>query len=176
MGSIQKVECDASSWVRCQGTLIEFVTFRLLWAFVKLRKAALLPLSCSSVCLSARMDNLGCHWTGCYEFWYANGFFLIFSEKIGDSLKCEEKTGISVWKLIYIYHDISLNSSQNDKCVIQNLWRIWKNILHSIFFFRKSCHLWDNVEKYGTAREATGDKMAHCTFRTLILLFPRQQV
>ena len=24
------------------------------------------------------------------------------------------------------------------------------------FFFRKSCHLWNNVEKYGRARQATG--------------------
>jgi len=23
------------------------------------------------------------------------------------------------------------------------------------FFFRKSCRLWDNTEKYGTARQAT---------------------
>ena len=33
------------------------------------------------------------------------------------------------------------------------------------FFFRKSCRLWDNVEKYGTARQATDDDIsqAHCT-------------
>jgi hypothetical protein len=29
------------------------------------------------------------------------------------------------------------------------------------FFFRKSCHLWDNVEKYCRAGQATDDKMAH---------------
>jgi hypothetical protein len=29
------------------------------------------------------------------------------------------------------------------------------HILCSITFFRKSCRLWDNVEKYGTARQAT---------------------
>jgi len=28
-------------------------------------------------------------------------------------------------------------------------------------FFQTSCHLWDNVEKYGTAGQATDDKMAH---------------
>jgi hypothetical protein len=26
-------------------------------------------------------------------------------------------------------------------------------------FFRKSCHLWDNVEKYGRARQATDDNI-----------------
>jgi hypothetical protein len=30
-------------------------------------------------------------------------------------------------------------------------------ILCSITFFRKSCHLRDNVEKYGSARQATND-------------------
>jgi len=33
--------------------------------------------------------------------------------------------------------------------------------------FRKSCRLWDNVEKYSRAGEATGDNMAHVHF-TLI--------
>ena len=30
-----------------------------------------------------------------------------------------------------------------------------------LFFFRKSCCLWDNVEKYGTAVEAPDENMAH---------------
>jgi len=29
------------------------------------------------------------------------------------------------------------------------------------FFFRKSCRLWDNVEKYCKAWQATDDNMAH---------------
>jgi hypothetical protein len=37
------------------------------------------------------------------------------------------------------------------------------NILSSatFFFFRKSCRLWDNVEKYSWACHATHDNMAH---------------
>jgi hypothetical protein len=31
----------------------------------------------------------------------------------------------------------------------------------AFFFLRKSCRLWDNVEKYGTAGQATDDNMAH---------------
>ena len=31
------------------------------------------------------------------------------------------------------------------------------SILCSVTFSRKSCHLWDNAEKYGTAREAADD-------------------
>ena len=30
-------------------------------------------------------------------------------------------------------------------------------ILSSIAFIQKSCHLWDNVEEYGGARQATDD-------------------
>jgi len=36
------------------------------------------------------------------------------------------------------------------------------HILGSItFFLRKSCHLWDNVEKFSRARRATDDNMVH---------------
>jgi hypothetical protein len=35
--------------------------------------------------------------------------------------------------------------------------------LWSIFFSRKSCRLWDNVEKYGTARQTTDDNIVRRT-------------
>jgi len=35
------------------------------------------------------------------------------------------------------------------------------HILCSITFFRKSRRLWDNMEKYCRAGQATDDKMAH---------------
>ena len=35
--------------------------------------------------------------------------------------------------------------------------KIKKHISYSITFFRKSWHLWDTVEEYGTARQAIGD-------------------
>jgi hypothetical protein len=37
------------------------------------------------------------------------------------------------------------------------------HILYSITFLRKSCNLWNNVEKYGGAREAADYNMVvHC--------------
>ena len=41
--------------------------------------------------------------------------------------------------------------------------KIKTHILCSVtfFFFRKSCRLWDNVEKYGRAGQATYDNKAH---------------
>jgi hypothetical protein len=37
--------------------------------------------------------------------------------------------------------------------------KIKTHILCSIIWFRKSCHLWDNVEKYGRDRRARGDNV-----------------
>jgi hypothetical protein len=34
-------------------------------------------------------------------------------------------------------------------------------VLCSVTFYRKSCRLWDNVENFGRAREATNDNIAH---------------
>ena len=34
-------------------------------------------------------------------------------------------------------------------------------MFNNIFFFRKSCRLWDNVWKLWTAGQSTGDRMAH---------------
>jgi hypothetical protein len=68
--------------------------------------------------------------------------------------------------------------------------KIKTHILYSIvFFFRKSCRLWDNVEKYGTARQATDDNIIRrmrfaCwitkatdthTANVILTAFPRQQ-
>ena len=42
--------------------------------------------------------------------------------------------------------------------------KIKTHILCSVAFFRKSYRLWDNVEKYCTAGQATDDNMAHAHF------------
>jgi hypothetical protein len=34
----------------------------------------------------------------------------------------------------------------------------------SVMYLRKSCRLWDNVKKYGRAKEATDDNMAHAQY------------
>jgi len=39
--------------------------------------------------------------------------------------------------------------------------KVKTHILYSITFFRKSCRLRDNVEKYGRVVQATGDIAAH---------------
>jgi len=45
-------------------------------------------------------------------------------------------------------------------CETTVVQKIKTHILYSMTFF-KSCRLWDNVEKYCTAGQATDDNMAH---------------
>jgi len=53
----------------------------------------------------------------------------------------------------YVIGTISLNSSWNEKCFRKKVADdIKTNNLDSKFFFRKSCHLWENVQTYRTAR------------------------
>jgi hypothetical protein len=62
---------------------------------------------------------------------------------------------------MYIYDNISLNPSQEEKYFIINLHIKSKHtfFVQKNFFPRKSCRLWDNVEKYGTAWQATDDNI-----------------
>jgi hypothetical protein len=57
--------------------------------------------------------------------------------------------------------DISRNSSQDEKCFRKKkVAEVFKaHILCSMTFFRLSCHLSDNVEKYDTARQVTDDNI-----------------
>jgi len=61
---------------------------------------------------------------------------------------------------MYICDNISLTSSQNEKCSRQQLYSKSK---HTIYVpqrvFRKSCRLWKNVGKYDTGGQATDDNI-----------------
>ena len=54
---------------------------------------------------------------------------------------------------MYIYDNISVNSSENEKYFRE----------YSVTIPQKSCHFWDKVEKYGTARHTIDDNMAQKT-------------
>jgi hypothetical protein len=62
---------------------------------------------------------------------------------------------------MYIYDSISLNSSKmrtvSDKSCREN--QNTHFMFHNFFFLLKPCRLWDNVEKYGTARRGTEDNI-----------------
>jgi hypothetical protein len=63
---------------------------------------------------------------------------------------------------MYIYDNISIRLTMrnvSDKCCRENHTT---HFVFNNFFFRKSCRLWDTVEKYGTARQATSDNIIMC--------------
>jgi hypothetical protein len=166
-----------------------------LGAFAKLRKTTIsyimsVCLSVSlSVCLSvcphatSRLPLDGFSWNFIFED------FRTSVENTQILLKSDKNNGYFAWRPMYIY-DISLRSSQSEKCFRQNLQKISTHVLISNnYFFQKLCRLWDNAKKYGRARHATYDNIirrmrfacwitkatdSHSECVTLIV-FPRQQ-
>jgi hypothetical protein len=65
------------------------------------------------------------------------------------------------YSFLIIFHSVFLRMrNASDKSCRENR----THILYSITFFKKICHLWDNVEKYCRAGQATDGNMAraHC--------------
>jgi hypothetical protein len=66
------------------------------------------------------------------------------------------------WKPLLIFHPISLISYYNEDCLKKKQsFRSNQNIFFVQFLFSKIVLLWDNMEKYRTAVQATGDNTAH---------------
>jgi hypothetical protein len=127
----------------------------ILGAFAKLRKATVSFVT--SVCPSAY--NKSAPTRSIFIIYDILVFFEKSVEKIQVSLKSDNNNGtlhedlctfmiISRWILLRI-------RNVSDKIV----QKIKTHILCSITFFRKSCLLWDNVEKYGTARQTRDDSI-----------------
>jgi len=121
-----------------------------------------------------------------YTDWATRPFIFRLSEV---SLKSDKNYGYVTWRPVYIYVNISLNYSWNEKCFRQSRREIKAHILLSVTFFRKSCRLWDDVESYCRSGQATDDNItrrmriaccitevtnAHSKHITLIA-FPLQQ-
>jgi hypothetical protein len=71
--------------------------------------------ACLSVRLYARMEQLGSHWTDFSEICYLS-IFRKSVEEIQVSLKSDKHNGYFTWRRMNIYGNISLSSSQNEKC------------------------------------------------------------
>ena len=113
-----------------------------------------------SVCLSVRMEQLACHWRYFHDIWHLS-IFRKSVEKTRVSLKFYKNNGYFTWRSVTTYDHISLSSSQNEKCY-KDVEKINTHILCSMtLFFRNSYRLWDNVEKYCRARQATDGNIAH---------------
>ena len=131
-----------------------------LGAFAKLRRAAvnfvLSGLSLPTICPSVNSPNTGWIFMKIY-------IWIFFFQKDSDFTKIWReyrvlymKTNIHFWSYLAQFF---LEWEMFQTKVVQ---KIRTHISDWItFFFRKSCCLWDNVEKYCRAGQATDDSIAH---------------
>jgi hypothetical protein len=66
------------------------------------------------------MEHLDSHWMDFHEIWYLS-IFLKSVEKTQVSLKSDKNNEYFTWRPTYIYGDISLNFSYNEKGFGQTL-------------------------------------------------------
>ena len=91
-------------------------------------------------------------------------------EKLQVSLKQESNNGCLTWRLLDIFEHISLISSSNEKCFAVVVQEIRTHAVYSIAVFRKSCLLWDNVEKLGRAGQGQRWQYGACALSAAYLM------
>ena len=109
-----------------------------------------------SVCPHGKI-KLGSHSTDFHQIWYLR-IFRKSVQKIQVSLKSDKNNRYFTWRLMYTYdtavsHWIVLGMRNiSDTPCTENQKTLFSSIT---FIFFKSYRLWDNVEKYGWAKQAT---------------------
>jgi len=112
---------------------------------------------CVSVCVCPRMKQLGSRWTNFYEIaiWV---FFRISVQENSNVLKMWCVLSTRTYLRIISRWIVPRMRNGSDKRCRENR----NTFLCSVNFPpRKSCRLWDNMEKYCTARQDTDDNVAH---------------
>jgi len=123
--------------------------------FPKLRKATVIFVT--SIHPSARVWHLGYHWTDYHEIWYLR-IFGRSVEKIQVSLKSDKNDGYFIFMIISRWILLRMKNVSEKRCrENQNTHIVFGNSLPPPS--SRSYRLWDNVEKYGTAGQATGDNI-----------------
>jgi hypothetical protein len=126
-------------------------------AFAKLWKATISLVM--SACLSALMEQLGSDWTDSQENWYSS-FFLKLVDYVQVLLKSERNNDYFTclcFYLVIIYRWILLRMRNvSDKSCGENQTYVLCSV---IFFLENVGGLRDNVEKYCTAGQITGDSV-----------------
>jgi len=113
---------------------------------------------CSSISLSAWHKSAPTGWI------FIEGELWVFLEDLLRkfiSLKSDKNNGTlheDLCTFVTISRSFLLRMRNVSNQLIEE---IKQNILCSINVFKKSCRLWDNMEKYCRARQATDDNMAH---------------
>ena len=128
--------------------------------FEKLRKATngFVTSLCPSVCphWATRFPQDGLSWNFIF-------FLLLIGKSIFQipvSLKSITNNGCFTSRPIYVFDNISLISSRNEKVSEKKVAEKHTFCVQwSFLFFYKSFRLWDNVEKHCRARQATDDNV-----------------
>jgi len=95
---------------------------------------------------STRLSYNGFSWN--FEFDY----FSKMCRDISSFIKIWQEERVVYWRSVYIYDNLSLISSENEKYSQQKLQRKSKHMFYAQGFSGKWCHLSDNVGKYRRAR------------------------
>jgi hypothetical protein len=118
----------------CKTSFQKIITF-CYWGHLQNCDKLLLDSS-RHVCQSVCIEQLGSHWMDFHENLHVNIFRKSVND-IQDSLKSDINYRYCTWMCMYIYDNISLNSSKNDKylshCYRENQYTHFI----SIFFFSK---------------------------------------
>ena len=138
----------------------------LLGRFAKLRKVT--ALWCLAVRPSisphetAWLPLDGFSWNLIFEY------FFKYVRKSHVLLKSDTNNGYFTWRPVYIFDQLLAQFFLEWEIIQTNIVdKIKTHVLCSVTFW-KSCHLWDNVEKYCIADKDTDDNMVHvhCTLDT----------
>ena len=134
-----------------------------LSAFAKLRKAIVIFVI--SVRPSARMEQLCSHWTDFHKILYLTVFKKTV-EKNSSVIEIRQKRVVYTKTTRHFWSYLSqfLQWEWSQTKVVEE---IKTHILSSInFFFRKSCCLWGNVEKYNTVEQAADWQYDTCALHS----------
>ena len=113
------------------------------------------------------MQKLGSHRTEFHEIWYLRIFWKSV-EKIQVSLKVDKSNGCFTGRPIYIYENISLSSSQNEKCSKAVKKKIKTHFMFSNIF-PKIVVFMNNVERK-KKHSRTGHRWSYNTAHALCML------
>ena len=131
----------------------------------------------TSVRPSVCMEQLGSHCMNFHEIWYLNIFWKCWKNSSFIKIKND---GYSKWRALNIFLSYFAQFCLEwEMFQVKFVEEIKTHFLCSItFFFKKSCYLWDNVEKCCIVGWATDDIMVHsrCMLDTRVYKYTHTQV
>jgi hypothetical protein len=117
--------------IPCINTVYSWICLHSCFlVIIRVRKVMKSDYQLCHICLSNCMEQLGYHQLEFHEKWYLRIFHKSV-KNIHVSLKSDQNNRYFRWRHMYIYDNISVNSSQNEKRFRQKLYRKSK---HTFYF------------------------------------------